>query len=180
MKGVIFNIVEEIVTDEYGADVWDDLLDDAGLVGAYTSLGSYDDAQLMALLDAASARLDLPVPDVARHIGRRALPAFLRPFPELKGDQTTSRGLLLTLNSVIHPEVRKLYPGADVPDFEFLAEQSDSIEMTYRSPRRLCHLAEGLILGAGDEFGESLTVSQPVCMHRGADRCVLMVQWGVS
>lgn len=180
MKGVIFNIVEEIVTDEYGADVWDDLLDDAGLVGAYTSLGSYDDAQLMALLAAASARLDLPVPDVARHIGRRALPVFLRPFPELKGDQTTSRGLLLTLNSVIHPEVRKLYPGADVPDFEFITEQSDSIEMTYRSPRRLCHLAEGLILGAGDEFGESLTVSQPVCMHRGADRCVLMVQWGVS
>ena len=32
MKGVIFNLVEEIVTDEHGADVWDELLDDAGVV----------------------------------------------------------------------------------------------------------------------------------------------------
>ena len=44
MKGVIFNLLERAVTDEYGADVWDDLIDDAGVGGAYSSLGNYDDA----------------------------------------------------------------------------------------------------------------------------------------
>ena len=41
MKGVIFNLLERVVTDEYGVDVWDDLIDDAevtelrGVVGYY-------------------------------------------------------------------------------------------------------------------------------------------------
>ncbi len=177
MKGIVFALVEEIVTADHGPDMWDDLLDDAGLFGAYTTIGNYDDAELVALLEAASRRLDLPVPQVARHIGRRALPLFLQRYPELRGDQTTSRGLLLTLNSVIHPEVRKLYPGADVPDFDFVAESPAVLEMAYHSHRRLCFLAEGLIMGTGDEFDEIMAVSQPVCMHEGADHCLLVVEW---
>ena len=69
MKGILFNLVEQIVTEDHGADMWDDLLDDAGLFGAYTSIGSYDDAEMMAILDAASQRLDVPVPEVERHLG---------------------------------------------------------------------------------------------------------------
>ncbi|MEI2718182.1 MAG: heme NO-binding domain-containing protein [Candidatus Nanopelagicales bacterium] len=177
MKGILFNLVEQIVTEDHGADMWDDLLDDAGLFGAYTSIGSYDDAEMMAILDAASQRLDVPVPEVERHLGRRALPLFLERYPELRGDHTTSRGLIMTLNSFIHPQVRILHPGADVPDFDVAEIESDSIEMTYRSGRRLCFFAEGLLLGAGDEYGENIAVSQSTCMHDGADHCVLQVMW---
>ena len=56
-KGVIFNLAEQVVTDDYGADVWDDVLDQAGLEGAYTSLGSYPDGDLTALVAATAARL---------------------------------------------------------------------------------------------------------------------------
>lgn len=70
-----------------------------------------------------------------------------------------------------------MYPGADVPDFGFTHDDAESLEMTYDSSRRLCHLAEGLILGTGDEFREPVAVSQPVCMHEGADHCVLVVRW---
>ena len=38
MKGIVFNLLEEVVTEAYGADAWDSLLDAAGLDGAYTSL----------------------------------------------------------------------------------------------------------------------------------------------
>ncbi len=44
MKGVVFNIVEEFVTEQWSADDWDDLLDAAGLDGAYTALGTYTDS----------------------------------------------------------------------------------------------------------------------------------------
>jgi hypothetical protein len=53
----VFNMLERIVTREYGEDTWDDLLDASGLDGAYTSLGSYDDADLGKLVSAASAEL---------------------------------------------------------------------------------------------------------------------------
>lgn len=44
MKGVVFNVLEQVVSAEHGEDTWDRLLDEADLDGAYTSLGSYEDA----------------------------------------------------------------------------------------------------------------------------------------
>ena len=41
MKGIVFNLLEEIVRETYGEDTWDDLLDSADLDGAYTSLRIY-------------------------------------------------------------------------------------------------------------------------------------------
>jgi len=41
MKGIVFNLLEEVVTTHHGSDTWDLLLDTARLDGAYTSLGSY-------------------------------------------------------------------------------------------------------------------------------------------
>ena len=41
MKGVIFNVAEFTVTDEFGAETWDDLLEAADVDGAYTALGDY-------------------------------------------------------------------------------------------------------------------------------------------
>ena len=58
MKGVVYNLLEEAVVEKFGADIWDDLLDDAGVAGAYTSLGNYTDEEMIALVDAAAAKLD--------------------------------------------------------------------------------------------------------------------------
>ena len=41
MKGVVYHLLEEAVVEKFGADIWDDLLDDTGVAGAYTSLGNY-------------------------------------------------------------------------------------------------------------------------------------------
>ena len=49
--------------------------------------------------------------------------------------------------------------------------------MGYRSPRKLCSFAEGLLLGAADHYGEKLTIEQPLCMKRGDDRCVLEIEF---
>jgi hypothetical protein len=46
VKGIVFNLLEQVVSRDYGEDMWDDLLSAAGLVGAYTSLGSYPDEHL--------------------------------------------------------------------------------------------------------------------------------------
>ena len=45
--------------------------------------------------------------------------------------------------------------------------------MGYRSPRKMCSFAEGLLLGAADHFAERLTIEQPFCMKRGDPQCVL-------
>ena len=175
MKGIVFNLLEELVTREHGADAWDDLLDDAGVGGAYTSLGSYDDAELGALVGAASKALGTPPQDIVRWFGRSAMPSFAASHPHFFVGHDGTRSFLLTLNDMIHPEVRKLYPGAGVPDFDYDTSDPDVLVMRYRSARRMCEFAEGLIEGAAEHFGESVDIAQPSCMHRGDDHCVLEV-----
>jgi hypothetical protein len=177
MKGVVFNLLQDVVSAAHGEDVWDDLLDDAGLDGVYTSLGSYDDAELMALVAAASAKLGVPAVDVIRWFGREAIPHFAGRYPKLFAGHVETRSFVLTLNDIIHPEVRKLYPGADVPEFDFDLSDPDVMAMSYRSPRKLCSFGEGLVQGSATHFGEVAHIEQPECMLRGDARCLLQISF---
>lgn len=178
MKGIVFNLLEEIVVREHGEDTWEVLLDSAGLDGVYTSLGNYPDADLMALVVAASDALGLPPDDIVRWFGRNALPLLAVRYPALFEPHGDARAFVLTLNEIIHPEVRKLYPGAETPAFGFDASQPGKLTMDYRSSRRLCAFAEGLLLGAGDHFGQTVEIDQPLCMNRGDDRCLIEIDFG--
>jgi hypothetical protein len=174
MKGVVHNLLEQLVSRDYGEDTWDALLDASSLEGAYTSLGSYPDDDFAKLVSAASDALDMSVDEVVSWLGRNALPLFAVRYPQLFAPHDSTRSFVLTLNDIIHPEVRKLYPGADVPEFDFGA-RDDLLVMGYRSPRKLCSFAEGLLLGSADHFGERLTIEQPSCMKRGDAQCVLEI-----
>jgi hypothetical protein len=174
MKGVVFNLLEQLVARDFGEDTWDGLLDASGLDGVYTSLGSYPDEDLTKLVTAASEALGMPADDIVIWLGRNALPLFAERYPQLFEPHDSTRPFVLTLNDIIHPEVRKLYPGADVPEFDFDV-RDELLVMDYRSPRKLCSFAEGLLLGAADHYGEQLTIEQPLCMKRGDDRCVLEI-----
>jgi hypothetical protein len=174
MKGVIFNLAEEVVTDAYGEDTWDALLEAADLEGAYTSLGNYPDDDLVKLVEAASSQLGVSGDDVVRTIGEGALPLLADRYPVFFDDHTSTRSFLMTLNDVIHSEVRKLYPGAMVPEFEFDDRDADRLSIWYRSERKLCSLAEGFILGAAAHYGETASLEQPECMKQGSDHCLLV------
>lgn len=62
MKGIVFDLLEEIVVREHGDQMWDLLLEEAGVLGAYTTLGNYPDEELTALIAAASKTLDIGQP----------------------------------------------------------------------------------------------------------------------
>jgi hypothetical protein len=175
MKGVVFNIVEEFVTEQWSADDWDYLMDAAGLDGAYTALGTYTDAELAALVDAAAARFGLTTEQVLRAVGRHAFAGLDRRYPDFAKGHVGIDTFLPTVNDIIHPEVLKLLPGATLPTFRVDHLADGSMTMTYWSPRDLCVFAEGLVLGAGDHFGQDLTVHQSSCRLRGDTECVLVV-----
>lgn len=174
MKGIVFNLMSELVRRDFGEDAWDDLLAASGATGSYTSLGNYPDAEMFRLVGAASEALGKPPADVLRWFGRAAMPMLAGRYPAFFAPGST-RPFLLNLNDIIHPEVRKLYPGAEVPEFDYEDGPDGSLHMGYRSHRRLCALAEGFILGAADHFGERVTVGQSQCMHRGDEKCVFEV-----
>jgi hypothetical protein len=171
MKGIIFNLLEEVVVADHGDDAWDALLDDTGLDGVYTAVGSYPDEEFVLILSHMPATLDRSMDGLLRWFGRKSIPLLAQRYPVFFDGHTTTRSFLLTLNDIIHPEVRKLYPDADVPEFSFATNGDSSLVVGYRSRRQLCALAEGFIEGAADFYGETVTLEQPRCMHRGDPTC---------
>jgi hypothetical protein len=174
VKGIVFNLLQQVVTDEYGESTWDAVLDAAGSKGAYTSVGSYPHEELVALVSAAADLLEKDPDDLLRWFGRRAIPHFAERYPQVFAPHRNTKSFVLTLNDVIHPEVRKLFPGADVPTFEFEIPDERTVALSYVSPRKLCSFAEGLVEGAADRFSETVTIEQTQCMKRNDPRCVLV------
>lgn len=180
MKGIVFNLLEQVVSSEYGEDTWDRLLTRAGLEGAYTSLGGYPDEELYKLVGAASAALNIPPDDVVRWFARGALPLMAAKYPEFFAAHRSTRPFLLTLNDVIHPEVRKQFPGADVPVFSYDTTSAEMLIMHYNSHRRLCSFALGLIEGSARYYAEELAFTHPTCLKRGDGRCTFHLSFSPS
>jgi hypothetical protein len=176
VKGIVFNLLEEVVRREHGERAWDDLLAAAGSDGIFTSLGNYPDERMFALVGAASSALNQPPEHVVRWFARHCIPLLAAKYPQFFEPHASTRPFLLTLNEIIHPEVRKLYPGAQVPEFDFDTSDDQVLVMGYRSPRKLCAFAEGLIQGAAAHYGEQVEIEQPRCMHRGDAKCLLRVR----
>ena len=176
MKGVIFQIVEEVVTAAHGESAWDDLLTRAGLDGVYTSLGLYEDDELTRLVAAGSEALGTPPRELLRQIGRHAIPSMFRRWPDYFASHTSIVPLLWSLNGVIHAEVRKLYSGTLCPHFDIVTKHHDELLLSYDSPRHLCDLAHGFIVGTADHYRETVTVSHLKCMHDGDAKCVMTVR----
>jgi hypothetical protein len=175
LKGIMFDLLEATVSATHGERVWDDLLETTGLTGAYTTLGNYPDRELVALIAAVAAHTGRSEHEALRWFGRTAMPSLAMSYPEFFAGQDDIRTFVVALNDIIHPEVRKLYPGADVPTFGFERSDDGSITLRYGSPRRMCALAEGLIEGAAAQFGQIVSIEQPDCMLRGDELCTIEV-----
>jgi hypothetical protein len=109
---------------------------------------------------------------VLRWFGRTVLPVLYQKYPVFFEPHRDTRGFLLTLNEVIHPEVRKLYPGAQVPKFDFDTSSAEVLRMGYYSSRHLCAFGLGLIEGAADHYHEQVRIEQPLCTQRGDPKCL--------
>ena len=166
VKGIVFNLLEQIVTTTHGVDTWEDLLDSAGVSGVYTSLGSYPDEELERLVQAACNALSLTRGDVLRWFG-----------VQFFADHTASNTFLAGINSVIHAEVRKLYPGAACPHFNIGATASGALTLDYISTRRMCALAQGFVEGAANYYCEEVDFTHATCVDRGDDLCRFEISW---
>lgn len=177
MKGIVFNLLAEAVANKYGEDAWDGLLAAAGLEGAYTSLGSYPDAEMIRLVEPAAAVLDCSGADVLRWFGRAAMPLLATRYGGFFEGHRSARDFVSSVNDIIHPEVRKLYAGAGCPQFVFADDPDGRLLIGYSLPRKLCHLAHGLVEGAADRFGETVELEHVACMLDGSPTCRMAVRW---
>ena len=157
MKGIIFTEFLEMVESAHSLDFVDELIDASDLPrdGSYTSVGTYPCSELVSLLMLYSERVGTPPDDLLKAFGHKLFDRFHVLYPEFFGTSKDAFAFLEGVDAYIHMEVRKLYPEAELPSFEPHRDAKGNLALEYRSARPLAALAEGLILGCMDHFGES-------------------------
>ncbi|MCA8960386.1 MAG: heme NO-binding domain-containing protein [Planctomycetes bacterium] len=159
MKGVIFCEFIELVESTFGLEVVDDILRIAAPAngGAYTRVGTYDHADLVDMSVALSGRVQIPLAELLETFGRALYSRLADSRPDLTAD-TTVIDILERLDGVIHADVRKLYPEAELPRFDCRRIGEDTFRIEYRSDRPFARVAYGLILGCGERLAQRLVV----------------------
>lgn len=169
MKGIVFCEFLEMVESEDGFDMVDRLIESAKPPsgGSYTSVGTYDHAELVALLIAYSGQKNQPVPDLLRAFGKYLFGRFVVLYPVFFENKRTAFDFLSHIDSYIHAEVRKLYPDAELPKFTHRVLDDDRLELTYSSAKHLPDFAEGLMLGCFEHFGEKVELNRQAVVIDG-------------
>lgn len=162
MKGIVFTEFLEMVEQQFSPDMADDILEQSDLAsgGVYTAVGTYDSGEMTALVRCLSEHVDIPVPDLLRAYGQFLFGRFYALFPQFFEGIGDAMSFLEGIESVIHMEVRKLYPDAELPRFEVTRPAAGQMVMVYRSPRQLGDLAEGLFRGALEHFQDTAVLTR--------------------
>lgn len=170
MKGVVFTEFFGMVEAQFSADMVDDLIDatEPASGGAYTAVGTYDHGEIVAMVIELARRSGTPVPDLLHAFGRHLFGRFHALHPVFFEGVTSAFAFLDSIERVIHAEVLKLHPDAELPSFHTEALDDERMVLVYRSPRQMDDLAAGLVAGCAAHFGEGLRVER----ERRADGAV--------
>lgn len=171
---MIHTALQKYVESAFGADTWKTLLKRAGLEDViFTPLGTYPDAQLVALVTEAEALSGTPATTLLEGFGEFLVPTYLSLYGSLLKPEWRTLEVLENTEETVHRVVRMRNAGAEPPRLHVRRIAKDEVELTYDSARKLCAVARGIARGVAKQFEESLQVRDRSCMLRGDPACVI-------
>lgn len=173
MKGIMFNYLEDFVTENYGVDAWEDLLTVCPMKSDKIFVGpnSYPDADFVSIIQTVCAKLKQEKKPLLYNFGYYLFGRLSEDFPDFVTPYDDPIPFLKSIDSVIHVEVRKCFDGANPPSFEYKDLGPDSLQLIYKSKRNMCELLEGIIDGVAEKFDREVEANQTSCVLHGDDSC---------
>lgn len=170
MKGMVFTEFMEMVDVEFGPEFAERMLEASHLPsgGIYTAVGTYDHTELLALVSQLSRETGTPVADLVRHFGRYLFGRFVSAYSHFFVGVESTFQFLEQVDDHVHVEVLKLYPEAELPKFTSQRLDERRMVFDYRSSRPFADLAEGLIQGCAQHYGDRLRIErEPLLTESG-------------
>lgn len=160
MKGVVFTEFLEMVEQEFGMDMVNDLIENNTLSsgGVYSSVGTYDHGEMVTLVMDLNKRSGIALPDLLKAFGGYLFQSFKTGYPQLFENANNGFDFLQSVDQEIHVEVLKLYPDAELPSFRTKMLEENVLQMDYRSDRAMGALAHGLIEACGEHYEENFEI----------------------
>lgn len=160
MKGIVFTEFLELVEEKFGFETVDEIIQKSELPsgGAYTSIGTYEFSEMLALVTNLSESTDIPVETLLHVYGLHFFSVIERDYSQILKHYKGPMELLSSIESHIHVEVRKIYPDAELPRFEIIEQTENKLVLIYFSSRCLYAFGLGLMEKAFEHYGKSATI----------------------
>jgi hypothetical protein len=162
MKGTIAKCLAEMVTERFGKDRWENILQTSGLSPGFRFMATQDvdDDVVYKVVDSVCSILNLSLPQVADafgdYWGTVYAPKIYGAFYETA---KSAREFLLKMDDV-HVTMTRMIPDARPPRFEYEWQDDKTLIMKYKSLRGLIDLVAGLAKGVGKYYKEDLRVTR--------------------
>jgi Haem-NO-binding len=171
MKGIVFCEFLELVESKFSMDMADDIIDDVKPPsgGSYTAVGTYEHTEMVNLVSALSARTGIDLKNLLSLFGEHLFGRFASLYPHFFVNMNDSFQFLIGIDSIIHTEVLKLYPDAQLPKFAIEFSSDTKLVMLYRSGRHFEDLAEGLMKGCFKHFNQNITIQRKNMLVNGIE-----------
>jgi hypothetical protein len=176
MLGIIFTELADYGIDKVGLTNWNRAMAELQLPsqGAYTTGQRYDDGEAMRVFNWLGETTGQSVRLLLNEFGYRLFDTLRqRTLGNYMIDSDFVR-FLKHIDKTTHDKVRSYFPDSSPPDFK-VTDTEGGLVMHYRSDRKLCFLAEGLIQSSADFYQTDIQLVHDVCMHQGADHCEITV-----
>jgi hypothetical protein len=162
MKGIIFTEFIEMVEDQFGMELTDTIIQNSQLksAGVYSAVGTYDFGEMVSLVSNLSKETKIEVPLLLNIFGEHLFLHFSKNYQSLTGHAKSTFDLLEIVDKVIHVEVEKLYPDAQLPKITTTRISGNELILDYRSERRMADMAHGLIKGCQKHFNEEFSIEK--------------------
>lgn len=173
MKGIIFNYLEDFITNRFGIEKWEALLEKCPMKSdkIFVGPGSYPDSDFLAIVGYIIKDLGVDKEAFLRDFGNAMFHDLARDYSIFVKMHQHPKSFLKSVEDIIHVEVRKLYQEATPPHFKYEDISPNKLNISYISKRKLCHLMEGIINGVAEHYQVPIDYRQTQCMHKGDEIC---------
>ena len=162
MRGSMFVEFLGLVQARYGLDTVDAIVErlegELSTGGAYTAVGNYPHGELLAMAVTLCSLTGDHIDDVMAEFAAHLMGVFQRMHGEYFEAVEDVFDFLLSVESHIHVDVRKLYPDARPPVVRGERQDDGSLHLHYSSVRPMAQLALCLTRLAGEAFKQPLLI----------------------
>lgn len=176
VQGIILDELEKFVVRELGQT---GLARVRGLTGrgdgGYRFDASYPDDELRLVIRGLAEATGTQPDQLLEMFAEAMVPGLLEVYGFLVDPRWSFMDFLVNTEEVIYRGMKVSAPSAKPPDIQVKRVRPEAVAIFYRSRRRLCPLAIGIIRGAAAHFQVKVVIGEERCMLRGDPECVITV-----
>jgi len=177
MHGVIMSELKNFVTGNYDKNTWNALLKKADLwPRLYVPVAEYPDEEVFSLVTTASDMTQLAPAKILESFGEFVVGGLLKIYRPLIRDEWRTLDLIENTETAIHTAVRLRDKRAKPPNLRCVRVSPAEVIVHYGSDRKLCSVAKGIARGVANHYGDTVTITEKRCMHRGDDHCEISIR----